>query len=257
MDSVWKVIMIDNHPALMLGTKIILEETESLSVVGTASSVKDGVKLAARTSPHLILLDDSLPEGNAEFYLRQIKRSSPDSHVIVLTGDNNLSLFAGLMSMGASGVLSKESSPAQLLHLISGLRQGLTVIPLSWLSQGVVPVPAQIPTDGYFELSQIEHTIMTQITQGFTYDKIAETIRVSRRSVDNYLRKIYDKLGVSSRAQAIEKYTLYSHTASFKGALESLPNVIAVESSVGIEPIRTLKTKGASKKVALDSSSGV
>ncbi|MEW4368847.1 response regulator transcription factor [Paenibacillus kandeliae] len=257
MNSTWKVIIIDNHPALMLGTKLILEETNNLSVVGTASSVKEGLKLATRVKPHLILLDDSLPEGNAELYLRQIKRSNEQSHVIVLTGDNNLSLFAGLMSMGASGVLSKESSPAQLLHLISGLRQGLTVIPLSWLSQGVVPVPAQIPTDGYFELSPLEHNIMTQITQGFTYDKIAETIRVSRRSVDNYLRKIYDKLGVGSRAQAIEKYTLYSHTASFKGALESHPSVATVESGVTLDNVTPLSPAAAAKKVALDSSSGV
>lgn len=257
MNSTWKVIIIDNHPALMLGTKLILEETNNLSVVGTASSVKEGLKLAARVKPHLILLDDSLPEGNAELYLRQMKRSNEQSHVIVLTGDNNLSLFAGLMSMGASGVLSKESSPAQLLHLISGLRQGLTVIPLSWLSQGVVPVPAQIPTDGYFELSTLEHNIMTQITQGFTYDKIAETIRVSRRSVDNYLRKIYDKLGVGSRAQAIEKYTLYSHTASFKGALESHPSVATVESGVTLDTGSPLSPAATAKKVALDSSSGV
>ncbi|WP_052723819.1 response regulator transcription factor [Paenibacillus wulumuqiensis] len=252
MESIWKVIIIDNHPALMLGTKLILEETADLSVVATASSVQEGVKLAARIKPDLILLDDSLPEGNAEHYLRQVKRSSTESHVIVLTGDNNLSLFAGLMSMGASGVLSKESSPAQLLHLINGLRQGLTVIPLSWLHQGVVPVPAEIPTDGYFELSQIEHSIMIQITQGFTYDKIAEVIRVSRRSVDNYLRKIYDKLGVSSRAQAIEKYTLYSHTASFKGALESHPSIVAVESTITVEPVIKVERPGPVKKVALD-----
>lgn len=215
MEDIWKVIIIDNHPALMLGTKMILEETSHLSVIGTASSVKDGVDLVASVQPNLILLDDALPEGSVQSYLRQVKQASTDSHVIVLTSDNHLSLFAGLMSMGASGMLSKESSPAQLLHLISSLRQGSTVIPLSWLHQGVVPIPAEIPTDGYFDLSKIEHTIMIQITQGFTYDKIAYMIRVSRRSVDNYLRKIYNKLGVNSRAQAIEKYTLYSHTASF------------------------------------------
>lgn len=223
MENIWKVIIIDNHPALMLGTKMILEETSHLSVIGTANSVKDGVALAAAVQPDLILLDDALPEGSIQSYLRQVKQESKDSHIIVLTSDNNLSLFAGLMSMGASGMLSKESSPAQLLHLISSLRQGSTVIPLSWLHQGVVPIPAEIPTDGYFDLSKIEHTIMIQITQGFTYDKIAYMIRVSRRSVDNYLRKIYDKLGVSSRAQAIEKYTLYSHTASFKsGTINSM-----------------------------------
>jgi NarL family two-component system response regulator YdfI len=51
---------------------------------------------------------------------------------------------------------------------------------------------------------------MERIVQGITYDKIAMEIQVSRRSIDNYLRKIYVKLGVSTRAQAIEKYALYT-----------------------------------------------
>ncbi|MNC68320.1 transcriptional regulator MalT [compost metagenome] len=70
-----------------------------------------------------------------------------------------------------------------------------------------MPLMASEPFD---ELTQTEVFIMERIVQGITYDKIAIEIEVSRRSIDNYLRKIYAKLGVSSRAQAIERYALYA-----------------------------------------------
>lgn len=57
-------------------------------------------------------------------------------------------------------------------------------------------------------MTETEIFIMERIVQGITYDKIAMEISVSRRSIDNYLRKIYVKLGVSTRAQAIEKFAL-------------------------------------------------
>ena len=60
------------------------------------------------------------------------------------------------------------------------------------------------------QLTQTEMFIMERIVQGITYDKIALEIEVSRRSIDNYLRKIYVKLEVSTRAQAIEKFALFS-----------------------------------------------
>lgn len=63
------------------------------------------------------------------------------------------------------------------------------------------------------ELTETETFIMERIVQGVTYDKIASEINVSRRSIDNYLRKIYVKLEVSSRAQAIERYALHARQA--------------------------------------------
>jgi NarL family two-component system response regulator YdfI len=164
--------------------------------------------------PDLILMDYRLPEGQADPYITQMKNASVHSHVIILTDEDNVKLFRHLMGLGASGMLSKQASPSQLIHLISGLREGCVSIPISWLTSTEWAQPSDSPGEEFLvELTETETFIMERIVQGVTYDKIASEINVSRRSIDNYLRKIYVKLDVSSRAQAIERYALYARQA--------------------------------------------
>lgn len=94
--------------------------------------------------------------------------------------------------------------------MIRGIREGFLSIPLEWIEKGFRPVASSRGLEGVLQLTQTEMFIMERIVQGITYDKIALEIEVSRRSIDNYLRKIYVKLEVSTRAQAIEKFALFS-----------------------------------------------
>ncbi|MBB6021360.1 NarL family two-component system response regulator YdfI [Paenibacillus sp. JGP012] len=211
MKKVWQVVIVDIHPTSMLGTKLILEEQQDLSVRGMTSTGTEGLDLVSLHKPDLILMDYRLPEGQADQYISRIKELSKDTHVIILTDEDNVKLFRHLMALGASGMLSKQASPSQLIHLISGLREGYVSIPLSWLDSAEWGQPSEPPSEQYaVELTETETFIMERIVQGVTYDKIASEINVSRRSIDNYLRKIYVKLDVSSRAQAIERYALHA-----------------------------------------------
>ncbi|MBY0201667.1 NarL family two-component system response regulator YdfI [Paenibacillus intestini] len=211
MKKVWQVVIVDIHPTSMLGTKLILEEQQDLTVRGMTSTGTEGLELVSAHKPDLILMDYRLPEGQADQYIAQIKGLSNETHIIILTDEDNVKLFRYLMSLGASGMLSKQASPSQLIHLISGLREGYVSIPMSWLNSEDWGQPADSQSEeGIIELTETETFIMERIVQGITYDKIASEINVSRRSIDNYLRKIYVKLEVSSRAQAIERYALHA-----------------------------------------------
>lgn len=127
-----------------------------------------------------------------------------------MTEENDKEIFLPLVELGASGVLSKGATPGQLLQMIRGIREGFLSIPLEWIEKGFRPVASSRGLEGVLQLTQTEMFIMERIVQGITYDKIALEIEVSRRSIDNYLRKIYVKLEVSTRAQAIEKFALFS-----------------------------------------------
>lgn len=185
----------------MLGTKLILEEQQDLTVRGMTSTGTEGLELVSAHKPDLILMDYRLPEGQADQYIAQIKGLSNETHIIILTDEDNVKLFRYLMSLGASGMLSKQASPSQLIHLISGLREGYVSIPMSWLNSEDWGQPADSQSEeGIIELTETETFIMERIVQGVTYDKIASEINVSRRSIDNYLRKIYVKLEVSKES---------------------------------------------------------
>lgn len=207
--KVWQVVIVGCHPTSMLGTKLILEEGGKLQILGMYATWSEGIDTVCEAQPDLVLVDYQMPEGNVESALVEMKKSSQSTHFIVMTEESEKELFEPLIELGASGVLSKGASPAQLLQMIDGLREGFLSIPLDWIEQGFRPFPSR-KMAGALQLTPTEIFIMERIVQGITYDKIAVEIEVSRRSIDNYLRKIYVKLNVSTRAQAIEKFALFT-----------------------------------------------
>lgn len=112
MKKVWQVVIVDIHPTSMLGTKLILEEQQDLTVRGMTSTGTEGLDLVNIHQPDLILMDYRLPEGQADQYIAQMKNLSAHSHIIILTDEDNVKLFRHLMSLGASGMLSKQASLA-------------------------------------------------------------------------------------------------------------------------------------------------
>lgn len=210
MMKVWRVVIVGCHPTSMLGTKLILEEGGELEVLGMYSTWSEGVCSVQELQPDLVLADYQMPEGNVESMLPEMKSSSEHSHFMIITDEEDKELFQPLLELGASGVLSKGASSRQLLLMIESLREGFLTVPLSWIQKGYRPVTSAQSLDGVMQLTQTEMFIMERVVQGITYDKIALEIEVSRRSIDNYLRKIYVKLEVKTRAQAIEKFALFS-----------------------------------------------
>lgn len=210
MVKVWRVVIVGCHPTSMLGTKLILEEAGGIEVEGMYSTWSECASTVEELRPDLVLSDYQMPEGTVEQVLPEMKKSSQGSHFIIMTEENDKGLFQPLIELGASGVLSKGASPGQLLQMISGIREGFLSIPLEWIERGLRPVTSSRGLTGVMQLTETEMFIMERIVQGITYDKIALEIEVSRRSIDNYLRKIYVKLEVTTRAQAIEKFALFS-----------------------------------------------
>lgn len=211
MMKVWRVVIVGCHPTSMLGTKLILEEGGELEVQGMYSSWSEGVYNVQDMQPELVLMDYQMPEGNVESILPEIKGNAKNTHCIIMTEEEDKDLFLPLIELGASGVLSKGASPRQLLLMIDGLREGFLTLPLDWIEKGYRPPTSSKGLSGVLLLTQTERFIMERIVQGVTYDRIAQEIEVSRRSIDNYLRKIYVKLDVTTRAQAIEKFALYAN----------------------------------------------
>ncbi|MFD1773240.1 response regulator [Paenibacillus rhizophilus] len=210
MRKVWQVVIMGCHPTSMLGTKLILEEAGNLIVLGTYSDWEEGAVMVREEQPELVLLDYCMPDDMIETILPGMKKEASASHFVVMTDREGRELLLPLLKLGASGIISKGASPSQLLQMIEGLREGFLSMPLDWLEMGIWPISTSEEGDVLLKLTPTERFIMERIVQGITYDKIATEVEVSRRSIDNYLRKIYVKLEVSTRAQAIEKYALYS-----------------------------------------------
>ncbi|MBD2863323.1 response regulator transcription factor [Paenibacillus oceani] len=202
-----RTVVVDDHPVVARATKLILEQVEGITVVGVASNGQQCLELVEEHQPELLFLDYHMPDQYGSLVAEKVKRRYPQTHIVIFTGIDVADLYNHLLEIGVSGIISKESGETTIQNLVRCILDNHTMIPLPLYQQmrvtNRVPRPAETET---VVLSADELQIMSLLVKGVTHEQIADQIHVSKRSVDNYLKKIYDKFGVSTRIQAIEKF---------------------------------------------------
>jgi two-component system competent response regulator ComA len=202
-----KILIIDDHPAMALGIQYLLEQDKRIKVLGIAVSGKEGIEMAERLLPTVVVLDLNLPDDTGIHIAAVIKEQNPSIHVIIHTGYEYAPYFNRLIESGVSGILNKSASPQDILEMIHMVIRGHTILPLSIFRQVQLQLPDNIKHYWEADLTETELKILSMVTSKFTNSKIASIIHVSESSVENYLKKIYGKLGVKSKAEALVKIT--------------------------------------------------
>ncbi|MCY9593143.1 DNA-binding response regulator [Paenibacillus chitinolyticus] len=202
MNKIQHILIVDDHPAMAYGTKFILEQEENIQVVGVATTGEMGVEMMVELNPSIIFLDFHLPDLTGMEVAVKMRELNKDVQIVIFTGIDYMPILNNLLELGVCGIMSKDSSEDQIRNMMRALKEGQSVIPISLLHQ----MRLSHPDDDLSSLTDEEINIMNQIVKGATNEQIADEIHMSKRSVDNYVRKIYDKFGVKSRAQAIEKF---------------------------------------------------
>jgi len=203
MTKTIKAIVVDDHPLMAEATKSLLEQMDRIQVIGTAYDGRACIELVEAHKPDLIFLDYQLPDQSGTKLTEHIKRITPHAHIVIFTGVDVSDLIHNFLELRISGIISKETSEKTLRHMISCILDNHIVLPSSIFYKIKLSPPN---TSDPSLLTEEEIRMMSMMVGGATYDQIADAIHVSKRSVDNYLRKIYDKLGVQNRIQAIERF---------------------------------------------------
>lgn len=203
MKRTTKAIVVDDHPMMAHATRQLLDRIENIEVAGVAHSGRGAIELAESTQPDLVFLDYQLPDQTGTQVAEQLKRQHPNARIVIFTGVDLSDLMPYLLSNLINGVVSKEVSEETIRHIVACILDNHIVLPQSVLHRMKLPAPK---AETEVELTDEECSLMAMIVKGETYERIAEKLFVSKRSVDNYLRRIYDKMGVQSRIQAIERF---------------------------------------------------
>lgn len=201
MKKMIKAIVVDDHPLMAQATKQLLEQMEVIEVVDIALDGKSCLQLVELHRPDLVFLDYQLPDQVGTDVAAQIKSAYPEIHVVIFTGVDVSALADVLLELQVSGVISKGTRHATIQNMIGCILENYVVMPravLQALKGNVTPSMTELTGD--------EILIMKLIVKGSTLEQIAIQIHTSKRSVDNYQRKIYGKLGVKTRAEAIESF---------------------------------------------------
>jgi two-component system nitrate/nitrite response regulator NarL len=200
------IAIVDDHPFYRDGVMRALQKARGVRIVGTGGSADDAVRIVADQKPDILLLDIGLPGGGIEA-ARTIQASSPErTRIIILTGSDDSADVAAAFQGGVRGYLLKGADSAELLQAIRTVHQGETFItPMLWSrvmaqSNGTAAPQQASPS---LELSARERQMLDLASTGLTNSEIATRLNLALPTVKNAMSRIFDKLGVRNRAEAI------------------------------------------------------
>lgn len=202
------VAVIEDHQILIDALNLMFSTEEDFDFVGAASTIASGIDLIKRTTPHVLLLDIHLPDGNGLNFVPEINTASPQTQIVVLTGQVNEKLLLRAVDAKVSGFLSKECSLPELLFTIRKASQGEICMPSHMLVDLLRQVPRRqsyIYKDDQLRdgLTPREHEILIYLAQGISGDEIAAELHIAPLTVRTHIRNMMSKLGVHSRLEAV------------------------------------------------------
>jgi DNA-binding NarL/FixJ family response regulator len=203
--AITKIIIVDDHPAISYGTKIIIEQNLNYQVVDVIHAVNEVVDSVMRHHPQIMFVDMHMPQMNGRELTTLIKQISPRTHVVIFSGYDLIPMWNQLIQAGVSGIMSKNATPDQILRMIASIVAGETVIPVTLLNRLVYNDNASQLLQT-IELTEREQSIMQMVCDGMSNQSLSQQLIVSTRTVENYLSRIYQKMGVRTRSEAIEAF---------------------------------------------------
>ncbi|MEV0316922.1 response regulator [Streptomyces sp. NPDC050658] len=194
-----RLLVCDDHVVVRAGLLALLGSAPDIEVVGEAGTGEEAVALAAKLTPDVVLMDLQLGEGiDGVEATRRITASGTPPHVLVLTTYDTDADITRAIEAGATGYLLKAERPEELFSAIQAASQGRTALSPPVASRVMARMRAPQPT-----LTDRERDILTQLSQGLGNREIARALFISEATVKTHLGRIYDKLGVDTRAGAV------------------------------------------------------
>jgi DNA-binding NarL/FixJ family response regulator len=199
-------IIEDDKPAREILARW-LSRAEGFKFVSQFESGEDCLSRLPQQKPDVVLMDIKLPGMNGVECVRQLKPQLPLTQFVMLTVYEDSNHIFHALQAGATGYLLKQTGYNELLAAIKYVHAGgspMTNYIARLVAQCFPLTPSQSNADD--ELSPREHEVLGMLARGFLFKEIAETLKINIHTVDTYCRRIYEKLHVRSRAQAVAKY---------------------------------------------------
>ncbi len=198
------VITIDDHPLFRKGVADLIALDDSLSLVGEAACGEEGLVLATRLSPDLILLDLNMKGMDGIETLKAIKNTEISSRVIILTVSDNEEHVVAALRAGADGYLLKDMEPEEILERLQVAAKGRLVISdkLTELLAHALREEATPRDPDKAGLTEREEQILNLIASGLSNKLIARKLDITEGTVKVHVKHLLKKLNLHSRLEA-------------------------------------------------------
>jgi DNA-binding NarL/FixJ family response regulator len=195
-----RVILADDHALVREGTAELLERAGGIRVVGQAADGDEALRLVSALRPDVLLLDLAMPGPGGLEVTRRARHVSPSTAVVALTAHDEEAYVVATLEAGAAGYLSKSSRGAQVVQAVRAAAAGETVF-----SSGVAASLKRraLGSSDSAVLTPREMEVLRAAARGLANKHIAAELSMSARTVQTHLTRVFAKLGVGSRTEAI------------------------------------------------------
>ncbi len=199
-------IVDDDEPTRRILAELVTESGH-LQFVNSHPDTESALERVPIEKPDVVLMDINVPKLNGIECVRLLKPQLPNTQFLMLTVYADADHIFAALAAGATGYLLKGTRRGELLASIKQIAQGGSPMSCA-IARKVVQSFARTEADrpDLQALSPRERSVLELLSKGYLYKEIAENLKLSVQTVDTYVRRVYDKLQVNSRSEAIAKY---------------------------------------------------
>src|SRR5882757_7383166 len=215
------VLIVEDEPEFRRRFAQIIESVPSMRLVGVAANKREAQAVIEKENFDVMLIDLGLPDGNGIELIRSVSAKKPDCDIMVVTVFGDEQHVVSSIEAGATGYILKDSTPADVISCIRLLRAGGSPVSpvvarsvLRAIRNRMGPAAASRPVPENNPLSARETEILQLLAKGMSFNEIGEILGISPHTVTAHIKKIYRKLAVHSRGEAV-------YEASQMGLLKS------------------------------------
>jgi two-component system response regulator NreC len=199
-----RVLIADDHSVLRAGLRMLLGAQSDMDVVGEAADGLEVSRRARELRPDIVLLDLSMPGPRSGSVIREVLSACPKTRVLILTMHDDAAYLRSALSAGAAGYVVKRAADSELMSAIRAVHAGRTFVDLTQ-TPGLAQPPLPGKVAGRWQppknLSRREREVLRLLAQGHSNQQIADTIRLSVKTVETYRTRLSEKLGLKGRAE--------------------------------------------------------
>lgn len=205
------VSIVEDNDKLRGTLAKVIERAEGFRLVSDYGSAEDALAGLPKVKPDVVLMDINLPGMNGVECVRQLKVVLPGTQVMMLTVYEDTENIFNALAAGASGYMLKRTPAKELLEAIREVNRGGSPM-TTHIARKVVlsfqktAAAAPKAPDELSELSEREQQVLDLLAQGLIYKEIADKLAISYETVHTYIRRIYEKLQVRTRTEAVAKF---------------------------------------------------
>jgi DNA-binding NarL/FixJ family response regulator len=195
-----RILLVDDHPIVRHGIKQVLTSAFDPALVGEAATAEEGMSELRTTDWDVMVLDLSLPGTSGLDLLKDLRRERPGLPVLVLSMHPADQFARRAMNAGASGYLTKDSAPGELVRAVSEVMAGRR-----YLTAGTVEDFAArdrpVHQHAHEALSDREYQVLRMIASGLTVSQIAARLSLSVKTISTYRARVLEKMAMKTTAE--------------------------------------------------------